>query len=65
MLLSVVSDRYGTADWLSFENDLVPGDTARKTSALDARCRFAKVVVENLDESQAFSDVKDIAILSG
>ncbi len=56
---------YDTADLTSFYNDFKPGETARRTSELDTRVRFIKVIVENLDESEGVSDVRVMATLGG
>lgn len=56
---------YDTADLYSFDNDFRPGKTARKTSELDTKVRFIKVLVENLDESEGVSDVRVMATLGG
>jgi len=56
---------YDTADLTSFYNDFKPGETARRTSELDTKVRFIKVLVENLDESEGVSDVRVIATLGG
>ncbi|MBA7707961.1 hypothetical protein ES703_116846 [subsurface metagenome] len=56
---------YDTADLISFYNDFRPGETARRTSELDTKVRFIKVLVENLDESEGVSDVRVIATLGG
>ena len=56
---------YDTADLTSFYNDFRPGETARRTSELDTKVRFIKVLVENLDESEGVSDVRVIATLGG
>jgi len=56
---------YDTADLTSFYNDFKPGETARRTSELDTKVRFIKVLVENLDESEGVSDVRIIATLGG
>jgi hypothetical protein len=48
-----------------FDNDFIAGKTARKTLDLDTNVRFIKVIVENLDRSEAASDIKVIASLSG
>jgi len=56
---------YDTADLHSFDNDFRPGETARRTSELDTKVRFIKVLVENLDESEGVSDVRVIATLGG
>ena len=56
---------YDTADLTSFYNDFKPGETARKSSELDTKVRFIKVLVENLDESEGVSDVRVMATLGG
>ena len=40
-----------TVDMFTFDIDLQPGETVRKTVNLSPNSKFAKVVVENLDES--------------
>ncbi len=57
--------RYDTTDLYTLDNDLRPGQLARKTFQLDSKVRFAKVMVENLDKEESVSDVKIIATLGG
>ena len=42
-----------TVDMFTFDIDLQPGETVRKTVNLSPNSRFAKVVVENLDKSNS------------
>jgi len=42
-----------TVDMFTFDIDLQPGKTVRKTVNLSPNSKFAKVVVENLDRSEA------------
>jgi len=42
-----------TVDMFSFDIDLQPGTTVRKTVSLSPNSKFAKVIVENLDKSNA------------
>lgn len=56
---------YDTVDLYSFDNELRPGETTRKTFGLDTKARFIKVLVENPDKSQQVSDIKITASLSG
>jgi len=57
--------KYDTADLYTLDNDLQPGQLARKTFELNSKVRFIKVLVENLDESVGVSDVKITATLGG
>lgn len=54
---------YDTADVLSFQNALAPGQEARTTIAIEPKFRFVKVIVENADPSESVSGVKLIATL--
>lgn len=56
---------YDTTDLYTFDNDLQPGQFARKTLQLDCRMHFIMVIVENLDENESVSEVKIIANLGG
>ena len=48
-----------TVDMFTFDIDLQPGKTVRKTVNLSPNSKFAKVSVENLDNSKS---VKDLTI---
>lgn len=54
---------FDTADVQVFENDFRPGARCVKTVDLNARVRFIKVIVENLDKSSSLSNVKITATL--
>ena len=56
---------YDTTDLYTFDNDLKPGQTARKTVDLNTNVRFIKIIVENQDKSTDVSNVKIIATLTG
>ena len=56
---------YDTADLSTFDNDLAPNATGRRTVGLDTNVRFVKVLVENRDRSEPVSDVKVVATLGG
>ncbi len=53
-----------TIDLYTFENDLGPGQTVRKTVDLDAKVPFIKILVENQDY-MSVSNVKITASLAG
>ncbi len=55
---------YDTLDLHTFENDLGPGQTVRKTVDLDAKVPFIKILVENQDY-MSVSNVKITASLAG
>ena len=46
-----------TVDMFTFDIDLQPGETVRKTVNLSVNSRFARVIVENLDDSQSATAV--------
>jgi hypothetical protein len=46
-----------TVDMFTFDIDFRPGETVRKTVNLSPNSKFAKVVVENLDRSEAVKSV--------
>jgi hypothetical protein len=50
---------------LSLENDLRPGDTARRTVSLDTSVRFIKVLVENPNDSAAVANAGIAASIGG
>ena len=54
---------YDTADFCTLDNAFTPGRLCRKTFPLDAKVRFLKVTVENLDESESVSDIEVTATL--
>ena len=56
---------YDTADLYTFDNDLKPGETARKTIDLNTSVKFIKVIVENQDMSKSVSELKISATLKG
>ncbi len=56
---------YDTTDLYTFNNDFKAGQTVRKTVELKPHVKFIKIMVENLDKSQAVSDIKIIATLTG
>ena len=47
-----------TVDMFTFDIDLQPGETLRKTVNLSPNSKFAKVIVENLDKSNAVKSLK-------
>ena len=47
-----------TVDMFTFDIDLQPGETVRKTVNLSPNSKFAKVIVENLDKSNAVKSLK-------
>ena len=57
--------KYEAADLIQLDNKLIPGKTARKTLELDTKPRFIKVIIENMDKSQAVSAVKVTVSLKG
>ncbi|MBA7636843.1 MAG: hypothetical protein GH143_01170 [Calditrichaeota bacterium] len=52
---------YDNVDVHSFEIDLMPGKTVKKTVEMSPHVRYAKIVVENPDESHEVSSVKATA----
>ena len=56
---------YDTTDLYTLDNDLQPGQVARKTFELDSKVRFAKVIVENMDETESVSNVRITANMGG
>jgi hypothetical protein len=54
---------YDTADLFVFEHEFRPGQVTRKTVDLNARVKFIKILVENLDSLQSASDVRITATL--
>ena len=46
-----------TVDMFTFDIDLHPGETVRKTVNLSANSKFARVIVENLDDSQSATSI--------
>ncbi|NQT24013.1 hypothetical protein HQ585_01525 [candidate division KSB1 bacterium] len=57
--------KYDTTDLVWFDNDFIPGKTAQKTFDVNTNARYIKVIIENLDGSQAVSDIIITASLSG
>ncbi len=57
--------KYDTADLYTLDNDLRPGQLARRTFQLESKVRFIKVMVENPNENEDVSEVKIIATLGG
>ena len=47
-----------TVDMFTFDIDCQPGETVRKTVNLSPNSKFAKVIVENLDKSNAVKSLK-------
>lgn len=56
---------YDTTDLYTFNSDVKPGQLSRRTFELDAKVRFIKILVENLDDSESISNVKITATLGG
>jgi hypothetical protein len=56
---------YDTTDLYTLDNDLQPGQVARKTFQLDSKVQFIMVTVENLDQSESVSEVQITATLGG
>jgi len=54
---------YDTEPTLSFDNFFQAGQCCRRTVAVDPAVKFAKVVLENLDGSNAVTDAKVVATL--
>jgi hypothetical protein len=57
--------KYDTTDLYSFDIDIKPRQTVRKTVELEPKVGFIKVLVENMDQSKNVSDIKIIATLGG
>ena len=54
---------YDTEDLLTFDVQASPGNKTSKTVAWEPKVMFVKVLIENLDPSQAVADVKVTATL--
>jgi len=57
--------KYDTVDLRTLVLRFRPGETCRQTFPLETDVRFVKVLVENLDEAEAVTDVKLTASLGG
>jgi len=56
---------YDTSYLFSFDNDISPGSVGRRTVELNAKVRFFKVLIENLDKDNSLSKIKVTATLGG
>jgi len=55
---------YDTLDLYAFENHFKPGKIVRKTTELNPKVKFIKVLVENLDRNRSIRNIKVTAVLS-
>jgi hypothetical protein len=56
---------YDTVDRQTFDVELRQGEVVRQSFELDATARFIKILVENLDESEAAREISVVATLKG
>ena len=56
---------YDTVDWQAFDNELTPGQVARRSVDVSPSPRFIKVIVENLDSQHSVAGLTVTATLGG